>query len=139
MNSRSLAVVAPMLFALSITADAAGLAINPGLWETTMTRSNSLTGEETTETTTRCVKETEFDPSDMVQNGQGCELVENNLDGDMLTFRMECNMQGSEAAVDGMFQTDGQTGMGKMDMTMGMGEIKMTMNMNWTSTRLGDC
>lgn len=128
-----------VLLVLSSAVVAEGLAINPGLWETTMSRSNPMTGEVTSETTTKCVTETDFDPSEMVQSAQGCRLVENNLDGDTLTFRMECNMQGSEAAVDGMFQTDGQTGKGNMDMTMGMGEIKMSMNMNWMSKRLGDC
>lgn len=138
MNSRSLAPVAVLLF-LPFAAGATELAINPGLWETTMTRTNPMTNEPTTETTTKCVKQTSFDPADMVQGAQGCVLVDENLDGDTLTFRMECNMQGTQGAVDGMFQTDGQTGKGNMDMTMSMGEIKMNMNMNWISKRLGGC
>lgn len=138
MNLRSLALVAVSL-SLPSAVNASELAINPGLWETTMTRTNPMSNEPITETTTKCVKETGFDPADMVQNAQGCAIVDENLDGDTLTFRMECNMQGTQGAIDGMFQTDGQTGKGNMDMTMSMGEIKMNMNMNWTSKRLGDC
>lgn len=137
MKFKSLA--ASMLLVLPLAANAAELKINPGLWETTMTRTNPMTGEPTTETTEECVKQTSFNPSDMMQGAEGCELVKDELNGDTLLFRMECNMQGSKATVDGQFQTDGQTGKGNMDMTMNMGEMNMTMNMKWTSRRLGDC
>jgi len=130
---------AAALLMLPLAANAAELAINPGLWETTMTRTNPMTGDPTTETTTECVKQTSFNPSDMVKEAKGCELVKDELNGDTLEFRMECNVQGSKATMDGRFQTDGQTGNGNMDMVMKMGEMNMTMNMEWTSKRIGDC
>lgn len=138
MKSKCLAVACALLV-LPLSAGAAELKINPGMWETTMTRTNPLTGEPTTETSTECVKQTSFDPSDMMKDAKECDLVKDELNGDTLNFRMECNMQGSQATVDGMFQTDGRTGKGNMDMTMSMGEMNMTMNMNWTSKRVGDC
>lgn len=133
------AVLLSTVLVLPYAAGAAELEINPGLWETTMTRTNPMTGDPTTETTKECVKATSFNPSDMMENAQGCELVKDELNGNTLSFTMECNMQGSQAVVDGMFQTDGQTGNGNMDMTMSMGEMNMSMKMNWTSKRLGDC
>lgn len=138
MKSKRLALASLMLV-LPLAAGAAELPINPGLWETTMTRTNPMTGEPTTETDTRCVTETSFSPSSMMDQAQGCELVEDERNGDTLTFSMECNMEDSTATVDGEFQTDGQTGQGNMDMDMKMGEMNMSMNMNWTSKRLGDC
>lgn len=138
MKSKCLALAGALLV-LPITAGAAELEINPGLWETTMTRTNPMTGAPTTETTTECVRQTSFNPSDVMKEAEGCNLVKDELTGDTLTFRMECNMQGSQATVDGMFQSDGQTGKGNMDMNMNMGEMKMSMNMNWTSKRIGDC
>lgn len=138
MKSKCLALAGALLV-LPFTTGAAELEINPGLWETTMTRTNPMTGEPTTETTTECVRETSFNPSDVMKDAQGCELVKDELNGNTLAFRMECNMQGSQATVDGTFQSDGQTGRGNMDMDMSMGEMKMSMNMNWTSKRIGDC
>lgn len=138
MNFKSLAV-ASLVLALPLAGSAAELAINPGMWKTTMTRTNPLTGEPTTETTTECVKQTSFNPSSMLQNAKGCELVKDELSGDTLSFTMECNMQGQKATIDGMFQTDGQTGKGNMNMQMNMGETSMKMNMNWTAERVGDC
>lgn len=139
MRSNSL-VVALVSLIMPLAASSAELSINPGLWETTMTQTNPMTGEPTTETNTRCVKATGFDPNSMMQKAKGCELVEDELNGDTLSFRMECSMeQGMKATVEGEFQTDGRTGQGNMDMNMNMGEINMTMNMNWTSKRLGGC
>lgn len=138
MRSKCLALACAVLV-VPFAAGAAELELNPGLWETTMTRTNPMTGEPTTETNTECVKETSFNPSDMMQDAQGCELVKDELNGDTLTYRMECDMQGTQATVDGMFQTDGQTGKGNMDMQMSMGEMDMTMKMDWTAKRVGDC
>ncbi len=138
MRSRCLALACAVLV-VPFAAGAAELELNPGLWETTMTRTNPMTGEPTTETNTECVKETSFNPSDMMQDAEGCELVKDELNGDTLTYRMECDMQGTQAVVDGTFQTDGQTGKGNMDMQMSMGEMDMNMKMDWTAKRVGDC
>lgn len=139
MKFKGLAVVS-MFLVLPLAASASELAINPGLWKTTMTRTNPLTGEPTTETSTRCVKETSFNPSEMMKNAKGCNLVKDELDGNTLSFRMECNVQGQTATVDGTFETDGKTGKGDMNMQLNMGgQMNMDMKMNWTSERVGDC
>ncbi len=131
--------IAPLL-AQPLTAAAASLELNPGLWETTMTRTNPMTGTPVTETTTECMKEKSFDPREMMQGAQGCNLVDENLSGDTLTFNMTCNMEGGAAGeIRGRFQTDGQTGSGEMVMNMSMGQVTMSMDMNWTAKRLGDC
>ena len=139
MHSSRLIVVA-LLFAVPFYAGGAELEINPGMWETTMTRTNPLTGEPKTETKTECVKQTSFNPSSMMQDAQGCDMVRDELNGDTLNFRMECSMpQGARVTVDGQYQTDGQTGQGNMDMNMNMGEMKMNMKAEWTARRIGDC
>ncbi|MGA8261191.1 MAG: DUF3617 family protein [Arenicellales bacterium] len=137
MKLKSLAVVAVLL---PLAAAADQLPIHPGLWKTTTTRTSPMSGQPVTETKTHCVKQTSFDPATMMKNAQGCNLVKNELDGDTLTFRMECNFQGQSASADGVFQTDGKTGKGNMDVEVDMGQTKMTiMKMNWTSERVGDC
>lgn len=139
MKSRITAIAASLLL-LPLVSGAAELPINPGEWEITMTRTNPMTGEPTTETNIECVKEESFKPSSVMQEDERCELLEDEVNGDTLTYRMECSMeQGMTATVDGEFQTDGQTGSGNMDMNMNMGEMQMNMKMEWTSKRLGDC
>ena len=112
-------LVAAALSTSAITAGAAEIQFNPGQWETTMTRTNPMTGEPITETRT--------------------EWIKDDLDGDTLMFQMECGVQGGSAMIDGQFQTDGETGKGNMDMTVNAGGMNMQMNMNWTARRLGDC
>ena len=128
------------LFCFPATAvTAAEIELNPGLWETTMTRTNPMTGQPVTETKTECIKDKKFDPAGMMQGTEGCNLVDDNLDGNTLTYRMECNMQGSLSTIDGKFQTDGQTGNGKMDISINAGGMQMKMEMNWVSKRVGEC
>ena len=131
--------VAKILCLIPFLSMAAELAINPGLWETTMTRTSPMTTQAITETRTECVKETKFDPGKLLQDAQGCRLIDDDLTGDTLSFRMECDMQGTQASVDGTFSTDGQTGSGNMDMKVNAAGMNMTMNMNWKANRLGDC
>lgn len=138
MNSKRF--VAAALIALpTITAGAAEIEFNAGQWETIMTRTNPMTGEPITETRTECVKERKFNPASMMQGADGCDLVSDSLDGDTLSFQMDCDMQGGKATIDGQFQTDGDTGKGNMDMSVNAGGMNMKMNMNWTARRLGDC
>ena len=129
----------PIIWMLSTAAGAAELTINPGMWETTMTRTNPMEGDPITETNTECVKETTFNPSSMLEGTEGCRLVDEKLEGDKLSFKMECSMQGSQTLIDGSFQTDGQTGQGNMDLEISAGGVNMSMNMNWIANRLGDC
>lgn len=128
-----------MLCALPFAAPAAELTINPGLWETTMTRTDPMTGQPVTETRSECVTDTKFNPGRMMQGTEGCELTEDELKGDTLTFSMRCSMQGSEAVIDGLYQADDHSGKGNMDMTINAGGMNMKMNMNWTAKRIGDC
>jgi hypothetical protein len=133
------ALLAATLF-VPLQAVGASIALNPGLWETTMTRTNPMTGTPTTETTTECVQEKSFDPREMMQDASGCSLTNESLAGDTLTFAMACDVEGAgTATIEGRFQTDGETGAGDMKMNMNMGGMTMSMDMNWTARRLGDC
>jgi len=134
--------VITLVITLSMTpilVDAARLTIKPGLWESTMTRTNPMTGNTTTETTTECIDETVFEPSRLVENSRGCELVKNELDGNTLNFSMECSLEGTESRLDGSYRTDGDKGDGHIKMTMMMGGQEITMDMEWTARRLEDC
>ncbi len=121
---------------LGITAE---LKVIPGMWETTMTRTNPMNGEAVTETKKNCVTQTSFDPATMMQDTQGCKVVQDELDGDTLSFKMQCSMSGAESTVTGKYQSDGDTGSGDMNIQMSMAGMNMNMSMNWTAKRVGDC
>lgn len=133
------------LFSLLLTllvsplAMSAELPINPGLWETTMTRTDTISGTPVTETSRECVQQTSFNPADLVKEMKECKTITNDLNGNTLTFNMKCSMAGANATVDGQFQSSGTTGSGKMAIKMNMAGMVMAMNMDWTTKRIGDC
>ena len=123
---------------MTSTVFAEGLKITPGLWQSTSTMTNSMTGS-TTQTTENCVVEEEFDPMTMMEGAQGCELTENELDGNTLQFAMACNIQGAESVVQGVYTVDGDNGEGSMSIEMSFGGQTMTMENVFTASRIGDC
>jgi hypothetical protein len=118
---------------------AAELELKPGIWETTMTRTNPMTGQPITEVTQDCITENRFDPVMMMKDIEGCEAIKNEVSNNTLNFKMACRMHGTESTITGTMSTDGDTGQGNMDLTINAQGMQMTMNMNWTSKRLGDC
>jgi hypothetical protein len=118
---------------------AAHLELRPGLWETSMTRTNPMTGQPITEVKTECITENRFDPADMMKDVEECKTVQNEVSNNTLTFKMVCSMHGTESTVSGTMSTDGQTGKGNMDLSINAQGMQMTMSMKWTSKRLGDC
>ncbi len=115
------------------------LPMNPGLWSTTYTSTNPITGAPTTKTSTECLKRESFDPESMVADAESCQVQDSTLSGDSLNFRMVCSMHGAQMSVNGVFTTDGSTGSGNMDMKMNFGGRSMTMESNWKAKRLRDC
>lgn len=138
MRPRTL-MLALTAFAATSTALAQGLPINPGLWETTATRTDPMTGQPTTDVRQECVESNEFDPRSLMQDVEGCEVTDQSISGDTLTFTMACNQDGSSGTIQGQFQTDGETGAGQMSMSFTFEGQTMKMESSSTSKRLGDC
>ena len=123
---------------VSVSAYAETLKLKPGLWETTVVSTNSFTGT-TTQTETECVVEQEFDPRTMFKDAQGCELLDDNLQGNTLTYSLVCNVQGTQATIEGVYTTEGDVGSGSMNMEMSFGNQTMTMENSFDARRIGDC
>ena len=118
---------------------AASLLIKPGMWETTMTTSSSMTGT-TTRSISECRVEEEFDPTKMVKDTNGCELVENEINGNTLTYTMNCEVDGGgQGIMRGVYEINGDQGQGRMDMEISFGGQTMVIENSFTAQRLGDC
>ena len=138
MKPRTVMLVLIALAATS-TAFAQGLPFNPGLWETTATGTDPITGQPTTETRQECLESNEFDPRSLMEDIEGCEVTDQTVSGDTLTFVMTCNQEGGTGTIQGQFQTDGETGTGKMRMSFSSGGQTMNFESASTSKRLGEC
>lgn len=118
---------------------AADLTVNPGMWETVMTTTNSMMPEPTVNTSQSCVKDAVFHPEDMLDGVEHCQMTENKVADNRLTFAMTCTMHGTQTNVKGNYQGGEDQGEGEMAMDLSMGPMKMNVNLNWMSRRIGDC
>lgn len=114
------------------------LPMTPGLWETTVTSTNSFTGTQTN-TQQECIVEDHFNPKKFAEGSDECELTESDVDGNTLTFTMACTMQGGSATMTGSYTVDGDEGSGTMNMEGSFGGQTMTMESEMTAQRIGDC
>jgi hypothetical protein len=114
------------------SAQAEGLPIRDGLWETTM--KSPMTGERTSR---ECLKDTMLDPQSMLEGQSECQMTEHTLQGNTLTFTMTC-AAGSGTA-HGRMSVDGDRGDGEINMQFNMGDREMSMTMSWDAVRVGDC
>ena len=112
--------------------------INPGMWETTMTTTSAMTGT-TTRSISECRVAEEFDPTSMVEDADGCELVENELNGNTLTYTMNCDVQGGTGIMRGIYEIDGDHGRGRMDMELSFSGQTLVIENSFTARRLGNC
>ena len=75
----------------------------------------------------------------MFKDAQGCELLDDNLQGNTLTYSLVCNVQGTQATIEGVYTTEGDVGSGSMNMEMSFGNQTMSMENIFDARRLGDC
>ena len=131
-------VLGILLASISVGAGADGLKITPGKWESTVTATNSMTGT-TTNTSTSCMTEEEFDPQSLMEGAQGCQLVDSNLDNNTLAFSMACDIQGTQSTMQGLYSVDGDTGQGTINVEMDVSGQTVTMHGTFEARRIGDC
>lgn len=130
-------VILAMVLSIPV-ASADSLPVEPGLWETTVTSTNSFTGTQT-QTTKECVTIDAFDPKTLFKDAEGCKVVDSDVNGNVLTFSMDCNVDGGQGTFSGRYQSEGDTGSGEMNMEMSFNGQTMTMESTMESRRLGDC
>lgn len=136
---RSIRLLGASLLAAAAS-QAVALTLEPGLWEASWTISNALTGQQVTETRTRCIRTREFNPRELLRQAQGCRLLSEDQQGNRIRFSLECAIEGGATTrVDGDFETDGTNGNGKLRTRMQVGEMSVTMNTSVSTRRIGDC
>ena len=138
-TARSIRLLGASLLAAA-GAPAAGLTLEPGLWEASWTISNALTGQQFTETRTQCIRTREFNPRELLRQAQGCQVVSEDQQGNRIRFSLVCTLEGgAQTQVDGDFETDGTRGNGRLHTRMRIGEMSLTMDTSVTTRRIGDC
>lgn len=128
-----------LLVLIATPAVAGSLEVKTGKWETTTITTNSMMPEPVETTTTSCIEQGTYDPEDMMEGADDCDVKQSVIDDNTMNFEMTCLIEGTESTVKGSFHSEGETGKGNMDMSMMMGAMEMTVSTKWTSRYTGPC
>ena len=125
----------------SASAHAQSININPGLWEYT----NELTFIEGSEPRVQvfedCVTAEDLENSGfMMQDIEACEVVEQEILFDRMTYVMNCmGPEGTQLAIDARIELDGDSASGVINNSVATPLGEMDMVVNLSAKRLGDC
>lgn len=130
-----LTVLLTLLFSATATADND---VNEGLWEiTTKLEIEGMSMTMAPMTNTQCITKDMLVPKSD-QPGQECEITNQKIAGNTLTYDMECSGPGGSMKGHGEATYTGDTMTGKMEMNMpSQGDMKMTAKMS--GKRIGPC
>ena len=92
------------------------------------------------ETTQECMEQDSISVDDIAPGDDECTATETNVNGDTLTWSMECSTQGGAMSGGGSFTSKGDSGHGSMQMNMTIqGGQTFNMEMAWEGKRIGSC
>ena len=114
--------------------------IEPGLWEMTSTSTTSMSPQPQTVTENECVDQTEYSVSDLLPDDNNCTLTESNVNGNTLSWTMQCSApDGTTSNGGGEFTSNGGSGSGNMHMTMQYQGQTFNIQTSWKGKRIGSC
>jgi hypothetical protein len=105
----------------------------------TSTSTMSMMPQARTNTQRECITEQNNDPVRLMSQESGCELIEQQVEGNTLRWQMRCAMDQGEATAQGRFTLNGDEADGEMLMEMSMQGMPVSMEMLWSGRRVGDC
>lgn len=133
----------PLLGALFVFTAAGAQAepdMQPGLWEIQVrTEMQGMPMQMPAVTTRQCIRKQDMVPQTN-SSGQDCELKDQNVSGNLVTWRIQCRSADMEGEGSGRIQYRGDTFQGQIDMTMQQSQMgPMTMTQRLNGKRMGDC
>ena len=107
-----------------------------GLWEITV--KTEMPGMEMPPMKhTQCLTKKDFVPQGPQQPGQECKIIDVKVDGNTVTWTIECKSPGGKMKGTGTTTYSGDSFKGTMEMVMPPTNMKITTHMN--GKRIGEC
>ncbi|OJA05051.1 DUF3617 family protein [Halomonas sp. QHL1] len=141
MMLRNMAVAALVAFPMVALAETPN--VTPGEWEFVST--TSVTGEmeipDQTETERQCISQEELEGAEFgfIEEEEGCELLDQELTEDGLSYSMVCRAEGGEATIDGEMRFMGERIEGSVDILTQSPMGELSMNTVIEGEYLGEC
>ncbi|HID81509.1 MAG TPA: DUF3617 family protein [Chromatiales bacterium] len=115
-------------------ANADGLKINPGLWETKTITTNNMMGTSSTKSVQECIRSNEFDPVEDIQNDV-C-TTEKSMSGNTMNYEIICNLHGRAIEGNGVVTVEGDT---MTDNRLILNGVPGGVSIKSESRRIGEC
>ncbi|MGP8290049.1 DUF3617 domain-containing protein [Vreelandella zhanjiangensis] len=141
MMLRNMAVAAALAFPMVALAETPN--VTPGEWE--FVSVTSISGDmdipDQTETERQCITQDDLDGAEFgfIEEEEGCELLNQDMDADGLAYSMVCRAEGGEATIDGDMRFMGEQINGSVDILTQSPMGELTMNTTIEGERVGDC
>lgn len=136
-------LVSAAVISLPLTALAESPNLEPGEWEFTSitTVEGDLPIPDETDTLRECLTQEAINEANdfFIQEGDGCEFLEQDASRDGMSYRMSCRGEGGEATVIGemRYLQERMESTMQVETTTPMGD--MTLHTTMEGERLGDC
>lgn len=141
MMIRHMAVAALLAFPMVAQAETPNL--TPGEWEfvSVTSMSGDMQIPDQTETERQCITQEELDGAEFgfIEEEEGCDLLNQDMDADGLSYSMVCRAEGGEATIDGEMRFMGEQIEGSVDIFTQSPMGELTMNTVIEGERIGDC
>jgi len=111
--------------------------VEPGLWETkSQVTSPGGTHENISQ---ECIQESEISPKRIMDDNNGCEVIDSNADAKSMQWSIRCENEGVAMIGKGNAQSSGSSITGGMDMKANFNGQEFTMSTKWEGARIGEC
>jgi len=131
-------LIPALLILFAVTACSSEPSMEDGIWEMTSTMEmegmKGMSGNMPPMTYRECLTSKNMVPTQKRRN-QDCEILEQDISGDTVTWKMRCTTNGMVSQMSGSSTYNGDTMKGNMQMTSGA----MKMSSHITGKRLGPC
>jgi hypothetical protein len=141
MMLRNMAVAALVAFPIVALAETPN--VTAGEWE--FVSKTSVSGEmeipDQTETERQCITQEELEGAEFgfIEEEEGCELIDQELNADGLSYSMVCRAEGGEATIDGDMRFMGEHIEGSVDILTQSPMGELSMNTVIKGERIGEC
>lgn len=116
---------------------AAGMKVEPGLWET---KSNVSTPAGAHENVSQdCIKESEISPEKMMDDNSGCQVTDSSSDSSSMQWSITCENEGVAMTGSGQASSSGDSITGGMDIKANFSGQEFVMTTKWEGKRIGEC
>lgn len=123
----------------SAQAVAAGVPIEPGQWQIKTAMTMPMISGERLHELTQCISTDSIDPVEMMGNSNECEVTEQDVSGETVTWKMSCNTPDGPASGSGSFTSEGANAHGSMKIEFTVQGQTLEMNTRWEGERIGSC